>query len=271
MKKTKVFIIILSYNGGEDTLNCLRSLMREKFKGMWVEILVVDNGSTDGSLEMIEKIKKNEKIKIIKNKRNLGFAAGMNVGVREALNHGAEAVLLLNQDTIVNSGFLKPLLENPADIVAPVIKFKREGKWFYDFGGKVDWWLGRPRHLESNTQYAIRDRERKKMGYVSGCAVLIKRPVLEAIGLLDESFFLYFEDVDFCLRARRAGFKIAVEPKSVIVHKLAEKKKKPLKQHLQLLKSNFIFISRYLSWWKKPLASFYLLALLLKIIWNQWR
>jgi len=150
----------------------------------------------------------------------------------------------------VEKDFLSPLLENPADIVGPVIKFRRQERWIYDFGGKINWWLGRNKHIE-NYELRITNYE---LDYVSGCAMLVWRRVFEKIGLFDERYFLYFEDADFCLRAKKAGFKIAVEPKSTIIHHLKEGKKKPLWQRWEVVKSNFIFINRWIDWWRKPLA-----------------
>jgi GT2 family glycosyltransferase len=95
--------------------------------------------------------------------------------------------------------------------------------------------------------------------------MLIKREVFEGIGYFDERYFLYFEDVDFCLRAKRANFQISVEPKSIITHQLIEGKNKPFSRQLQLIKSNFIFINKYLNW-RIPLGYLYLLALTGKII-----
>jgi len=253
----KSYAVVLNLNGGEDVLDCLESLKNER-----VNILVVDNGSTDGSVVAIRK--KFSKVKIIENKKNLGFTAGNNIGIRYALKQGAEAVLLLNHDTIVEKGFLELLLKNPADIVGPVIKFKRKGKLIYDHGGKVDRIFGRNYHLESGKRGKTR-----KIDYVSGCAMLIRRPVFEKIGLLDEIYFIFYEDADFCLKARRAGFKIAVESKSLIFHKLSEGKKKPWRMHFHLLKSNFIFINRYVPLYRRKLAYDYLLLLSFKVIWNQ--
>ena len=256
-------IIILNFNGGKDILSCLSSLQLIKVPRGWrVRLLVIDNGSTDGSVRKIQKLKiKKQKLKIIKNHKNLGFAAGINVGIRRAINQDADVVLLLNQDTTVAKNFLKPLMENQADITAPVIKFKRAGEWVYDLGGKVNLSLGRTHHLESD-----KIEDLGKVDYVSGCAMLIKRPVFEKIGLLDKRFFLYFEDVDFCLRAKKAGFKIAVEPKSVVLHKLIEGKKKPFKQQFHLLKSNLIFIKHHVPFWKKPVAVLYWWLLTVKTL-----
>jgi hypothetical protein len=221
--------------------------------GSEAEIVVVDNASSDDSVAKI----KDKDLKILKNKKNLGFAAGANIGIKYVLRQGTEAILLLNPDTIVTKNFLRPLVKNPADIVSPVIKFKRDGSRIYDFGGKINWWLGRTSHIANFSE---------DIDYISGCAMLIKRPVLEKIGFFDERFFLYFEDVDFCLRAKKAGLKISVEPKSVIFHQLSGTAKRPWHQNLQLLKSNFLFINRYLKFWQKPIAYIYWLLLAVKIL-----
>lgn len=237
----KLIVIILDYKNKPSLKKCLESVYLTKVPRNWEkEVSVVDN-----------------------NKKNLGFAAGCNIGMRKTIKNGAEAFLLLNQDTVVNKDFLLPLLTNSADIVGPMIKFRRKEKWMYDFGGKINWWKGRTKHVES---LKVSGFKSLKIDYVSGCAMLIKKPVWEKIGLLDERYFLYFEDVDFCLRAKKAGFKIKVEPKSIIVHQLAEGSSKPFIQRWQLVKSNFIFINSWITWWRRPVAFFYWLLLLIKVL-----
>lgn len=228
----KLSVVIVSFQAEKDLAACLESLQKVKLSGDWQkEVLVIDN-----------------------NLENRGFSAGCNLGIKQALKHQADAVLLLNQDTVVKKDFLVPLLANSSNIVAPVIKFKRRGKWIYDYGGKINWWLGRTKHIE---KFSIVD-------YVSGCAMLIRRPVLEKIGPLDERYFLYFEDVDFCLRARKAGFKISVEPKSQIIHHLVEKKS--LTSRWYLISSHWRFINHWCRWPFKVLAYFYWLLISVRIL-----
>ena len=278
----KLYIIIPKFNGEKEIKECLKSLQLIKISAGWeIKVVVVDNSRKipNFKFQISNKfqILNSKLIKLIKNKKNLGFAGGVNVGIREALKNGAEAVLLLNQDTKVEKDFLSPLLENPADIVGPVIKFQRGGNWVYDYGGRINWWLGESKHWELQTAECKMQNDNSKLkiksnrghlgrwpegtpprwreiDYISGCAMMVRRRVFEKIGLFDERYFLYFEDADFCLRAKKAGFKIAVEPKSVIVHYLREGKKKPLWQRWEAVKSNFIFINRWICWWKRPLA-----------------
>jgi len=160
---------------------------------------------------------------------------------------------------------LEPLLDNPAEIISPILKFERNNQWIYDFGGKVNFWTGRTIHLERT-----RDAEQSiKIDYVSGACMLIREKVFEKIGFLDEKYFLFFEDVDFCLRAKKASLKIALEPKSVIFHKLSEGKKKSLKYFYYLIRSNSIFINNWIPFYRRPIAYFYLWLLGFKILLNR--
>ena len=258
----KFFIIIINFNNQRDINFCLQSLIKTYSK---INIIIVDNNSTDKSVGEIKKIKNIKHIKIIRNKRNLGFAGGCNVGIKYALNQGAESILLLNPDTVVKRGFLEPLLVNKADIVGPIIKFKRKGQWVYDFGGKVNFCLGRTKHSESLKPGA----HFSQPDYLSGCCLLIKKKVFEKIGLLNEKYFLFFEDADFCLRAKKAGFKIALEPKSTVIHKLSEGKEKTPRHYYHLIRSNLIFINYWVPFYFRPIAYLYLLALSFKMLLNR--
>ena len=276
---TKTYIIILNYNGGGETAKCLESTIAEGKRLGWrgLNVLVVDNGSTDKSLNetraLIRKYQLASRIKVIENNKNLGFAAGNNVGIKYALRKGAKRIMLLNQDTLALKGFLMPLVESKAGIVAPVIRFKRKKRWIYDHGGKVNWWNGRTSHIEklsnwSNGRYSSwkKGQEMEKVDYVSGCAMMVKSEVFEKVGLLDEKYFLYFEDADFCLRAQKAGFKVAVESASMITHKLTEGKAKPLAQRLEIFKSNLRFINSHISVWRRPIAYSYLRLVSVKLL-----
>lgn len=235
------FVITIPFYKDEKALDqCLNSLKKIYEPVNWQsKILIVNN-----------------------NKKNLGFAGAVNEGIKKAIKNKAEAVLLLNQDTVVDKDFLGPLLSNKADIVAPIIKFKRNNQWVYDYGGRIDWVTGKTSHVEivNRKQLIVNS---KSIDYVSGCCMLIRRPVWEKIGFFDQRFFLYNEDVDYCLRAQKAGFKISVEPKSIIYHNLKEGKKKPLWQRYQLVKSNLLFIHKWLN---KPLAYIYWLLVSAKIL-----
>lgn len=188
--------------------------------------------------------------------KNIGFAAAVNVGIKKALAQGADKILLVNPDIkIINVDF------RDGDIVAPVLKFKREGKWIYDYGGKVNWLIGRTTHLE-NSKYEIRN---SKIDYVSGACMMIDKKVFAKIGYFDERFFMYFEDVDFCHRATKAGFYVEVDTTVIIEHGLEIHKKTGNPQKMNyLLKSNWEFIWKWIPWPNKILGLLYWLALFLK-------
>ena len=266
MAKEKTAIIILNYNGFPYILDCLCSLHQSLITNHQSPTIVVDNNSTDKS---VKKIKKEfPKIKIIKNKKNLGFAGGNNVGIRWASENNFDNIMLLNPDTIVEKNFLKPLLQligldKKIGIVSPVLKGKEGKKTIFALGAKFNPILGRTEHI--HLKRAPLSAARQEM--VSGCAMLIKKEVFEKIGLLDKKFFLYFEDSDFCLRARKAGFKIYVEPKSVILHKASlSLGGLSLKKIRYVLWSNFLFINKWVKPYFLPVAYFYLLVLGSKMI-----
>lgn len=189
---------------------------------------------------------------------NRGFAAGVNRGIKKAIKFGATHVLLINPDVFITESAIQKLLRINGDIVSPILKFQRRGKWIYDFGGKVNWIFGRTVHIETASDQRLVTSN--QLDYVSGACLLIKRNVFGKIGLFDERFFMYFEDVDFCLRARKAGFKIAVDPAVTITHNLTKNKQK-IKYALE---SNLKFINKWVPWYFRPTAHIYWFLLWLK-------
>ncbi|MBU2028461.1 glycosyltransferase family 2 protein [Patescibacteria group bacterium] len=212
-KHPKVFIVILNYNGLEVLKKCLTSVFKIDYPSF--EIVLMDNNSTDGSLEMA---KTNfSKAIFIKNEENLGFAAGNNVGIKFALERTADFILLLNNDVEVEKNFLTQLIDNVAEkekvgIASPVI-FDGETREIWFSGGHIDWW-----RLKTVHEKNIQTEKFFNSDFITGCAMLIRAEVFQKIGLLDEDFFLYWEDADFSLRAGKAGFQNVVVPASWIYH-----------------------------------------------------
>src|SRR3989344_7276867 len=137
----KIYIVILNYNGYEDTLILLKSLPKLKADGYKLFTVIVDNGSTDQSVNQLSAVSSQLKLdKVIENKKNLGFAKGNDRGIKYGLDHGADYILLLNNDTKTIDNFLPSLLKINADIASPVVKFRqfKDSKdWIYDYGGFV--------------------------------------------------------------------------------------------------------------------------------------
>lgn len=271
--RKKVFVVLVNFNDGQHiwrTSNCLL------VDPVVSKIIIVDNASTDDSLTKLLQIK-SSRLTILKNKSNLGFAKAANLGIKLALKEKADYVAPLNPDLVVARGALGKLLQNPADLTQFALKFKRNRKWVYDFGGKVNWFLGKTFHLEREVPVPDKsdfpdlgpqrseDRNRG-CDYVSGGATIVKKEVYEKIGFFDERYFMYFEDVDFSLRAKAAGFSLKVNPEVIIEHKLEEHRQtRNYFKIKKVLVSNLHFILAWVPWYFQPIALLYLLAVTTKI------
>jgi GT2 family glycosyltransferase len=218
-----VAVIILTWNGKELTLDCLRSFAPVTTPKL--RILVVDNGSTDGTAGAVRALG-DARVTIVENGANLGFAAGNNAGIRHALDHGADFVLLLNNDTVVDPAVVDGLLaamerEPDVGIAGPKIYYfePKDRIWFA--GGAVSLWRGTARHI------GIRETDRgqydaaRDVDYVSGCALLARREVFDRVGLLDAGYRAYFEDADLCARTRRAGYRVRYVPAARVWHRVS--------------------------------------------------
>ena len=213
-----VAAVVLSWNRRDDTLACLRSLAGEP----GLSTIVVDNASTDGSAEAVRS--EVPGVELIVNDSNLGFSAGNNVGIRRALELGADWVLVLNNDVEVEEGFLAPLLDEAArrpDLAAlsPKILFADPGDVIWFAGASYD-----PRRGYNGRQRGYGERDDGRFDDVSetdrvcGAAMLVPRAVLERDGLFDEQLFAYYEDTDWSLRAHGP---LIVVPASRVHHKVS--------------------------------------------------
>jgi len=249
----KVFIIILNWNGWSDTLECLKSLENNDYPNY--QVVIIDNGSKQ------KPESPNSKIKIIYNQENLGFSGGNNVGIKYALDNGADYVLLLNNDTIVDSHFLTKLVkvaESDKDfgMLGPKIYFADQKDKIWFAGGKLNWLYnqGTMRGCNEVDQGQYDKPDIQETEYITGCCVLVKKQVIEKIGLMPEEYFIYYEDTDWSFKARRAGFKCIFVPQSKIWHKGS---KSSIEYSLPYIyyhtRNGLIFATRYAPWYIKPL------------------
>lgn len=265
----KLFVIFVNYNSGKQLEEGVKALSKHKSVS---GIIIVDNASTDNSLFSFKKISLVKAV--IKNTENLGFNKAMNMGIKKALTLGADCVMPLDFDLDFSSDFISKLLSVKADIVAPVLKFKRNGKWVYDYGGRVNWIIGRTTHLESDvllplaeTADSSSDRQSKYWyDFVSGGCTIIAKKVIEKIGFLNEDYFVYYGDTDFALRARKAGFKVKMDPNTIVHHKLEITKTTKNRRKISIvLNDNLVFINKWIKFYFKPLAYLYLFLLKIKV------
>jgi GT2 family glycosyltransferase len=220
---TSVYIIILNWNGWRDTVECVESCKKLSYPVF--RILIVDNGSTDDSETKIRQHFPD--IEFLQTGANLGFAEGNNVGIRYALGQGASYVWLLNNDTIVDAESLVALVrlaEN--DMHVGMVG----SKIVYHAAPKMLWFAGavlNPRNAHRPSHRGLGEADNGQYdtacetGYITGCSLLIRKEVIEAIGLLDDRLFLYFEDVDWSARTKAAGWKLMYCPESLVYHKVS--------------------------------------------------
>jgi GT2 family glycosyltransferase len=207
----RVAAVIANWNGGDENLDCVASLLAE---GIPPErVVFVDNGSNDGSAELVER--RFPGLTMIRNRENSGFGEASNQGARAALEHGADAVLFVNNDVVLPPGTLTVLVraleaDETLGIVGPRVLYKNDPERVWCAGGMLTWRQNLSTLLGHKELDGPRWRENRAVDYVAGCALLAKRVVLERIGFFDAQFFAYMEDVDLCLRAKQAGFGVAL-------------------------------------------------------------
>ena len=215
----KVAVAVVNWRRAADTLECLATLIEHS--PCHLDLVVVDNGSGDGSAERISG--RFPQAHLIALERNEGYVAGINLAITEALKRGPEFVLIMNNDAVSTQGFLEPLLDimnrrPQCGIAGPKILYYDSGLvWFG--GGSYNHWLGYTKHQHMDEEDA-EDVERP-IDYVTGCTALVRPDVFRRIGLFDEDFNMYFEDLDFCLRAEAAGYESWYVPSSVTRHKVS--------------------------------------------------
>lgn len=229
---THVAAVIVNWNGKDDTIVALTSLQKVRKEGVKLTVIVVDNGSTNDSVAAIKKA--HPWATLIETGKNLGFTGGNNAGIKKAMDAGAELIWLLNNDTIVDPGvlsFVSAFDDPTVGVVGSKIYFApgheyhkdrykpgERGKVFWYAGGLIDW----PNMYASHRGVDEVDHGQydtvEDTPFVTGCSLVAKRAVIEKIGVLDDKYFLYSEDLDFCLRAKRAGWRLVYYPKSVVWH-----------------------------------------------------
>lgn len=217
-----VAVVILNWNGGDDILDCLESVFESTYNA--IDVVVVDNGSVDGSSTAIRL--RFPQTQFIVNPRNLGFAKGSNQGMEWALKRGIRYVLLLNGDACLHPDAISELLEaviakDDAIVACPRMYLGQPdgvGNRLWFVYGTVKLWAG----LFLNPAFNKIDSPKwslpKEMEYASGCCMLIPAPILQQVGMLDESFFSYCEDIDFSIRVRKAGCRLQYVPTARLWH-----------------------------------------------------
>jgi len=225
----KVSIIFSNFNGGIEPIECLESIRKLTYPQEKIEVIVVDNGSTDGSREQIEK--EFPKVKLIKLKKEIGLSASINLGIKRSRG---SYILVGNDDIVFEKNSITKMveyLENHQDIgvLGGKVFYKDRPKTLTDFVSGFNFYLGSIQ----------KPKKKSDILWLQSCSVMIPKRVFDDIGFFDEGFYpLYFDDFDFCLRAKRAGYRLAHNPEAIFWHGYGKTTKK-------FQSSKFYF------WWQK--------------------
>ncbi len=292
-----VFVSIINFNGRDNTFRCLDSLKKINASNFRINIVVIDNGSKE-KLDLSENYLHNISLKVIINKKNLGFTGGHNVGINYALSKNADYVLVLNNDVVVDPNLIMELLKvldknekyaiaSPKIYFAPGFEYHKDrykeedkGRVFWYAGGIMDYRnvIARHRGVDEvdNGQY----QKVEETDFATGACFLIRKEVLERVGFFDDKYFLYYEDSDLSQRIRRAGYKIIYAPYAVLWHSNAAAaggsgsplqdyyisrnrllfglRYAPLRSKLALTKESIRLLVLGRQWQKKGIRDFYL-------------
>ncbi len=293
----RVDIVILNWNRKNDTLECLKSLSKLNTSNFKIELVVVDNGSTDDSVDAFKKLNLSN-LRIIKNQENLGFAAGNNVGIRDAIARGADYVIILNNDTIVDKNLAKEFMLaarkyprfgelSPKIYFAKGYEFHKKryrkselGRVIWSAGGIIDW---------DNVYCTNRGVDEVDIGqydlleetdFATGSCAFLNVRAIRTVGFFDERYFMYLEDVDLSQRMKRNGWKVLYVPRAFLWHKVAQSSKiggdlndyfitrnrllfglkyATPKTKVALLRESLRLLIKGRKWQKKGVGDFYLL------------
>lgn len=298
----KVSIIILNYKRSKDTIECLKGVFLMDHPNINMKVYLVDNASNDNSLEEIKESntyqKNKQKIEIIENKQNYGFAKGNNIGLKRSIVDGFEYAMVLNNDTLLDKKLLVCLhkeLKKDDNIacVSPKIYFakgfefkkgdynkKDLGKVLWYAGGIIDWdnvfGLNRGVDQVDTGQFD----KRQDIDFATGTCCLFRTSVLKSVGLYDERYFMYYEDVDLSVRFVKNGLRVLYTPKAIIYHKVAQSsgigsnlndyfisrnrmlfgfKYAPLRTIIALIKESLKILFKGRRWQRRGISDFYIL------------
>ena len=253
-KKTPFVVnIVLNLNGREVLAEALECAVKLTYPNC--KTVVIDNGSADGSQEMVRV--KFPSVVLVELGKNVGVMEGYNAGLRYGLEHGADWTFLLNNDIVFDANLLTELMnvalsDEHIGILAPKIYYQAEPNKFWYAGGNINYFAGIISHrgireVDKGQYDRTEDTE-----YITGCAMLIKREVVEKIGMLDNAFSpMYSEDADFSIRTSRAGYRLVYVPQAKLWHKVSAFSGgglTPLKTRLKV-EHNFIIFKRYARWY----------------------
>lgn len=253
----KVAIIVLNWNGWRDTLECLKSLQQLTYPHY--QIIVVDNGSTDDSVERIRE--KFPYLTLIETGKNLGYAGGNNIGIKHALENGAKYMLIVNNDTeVVGPEFVDQMVDvmksdSTIGILGPkVLNFKGQIQGTILYIPTLSNCLRESFRLRFGAKKSRDYRAAQSVDAVSGVCWFIRSDIINGVGLLDEDYFMYAEEQDYCYRVKKAGWEIMYYPVESVLHKKGSgdeaDKKRMYRQYIFARRNLVLFLHKHFGFWK---------------------
>ncbi len=251
-----VYIVLLNYNGVNDTIDCLKSLQNVNYAEM--KTIVVDNASTDDSVAKLKSVQPEYDFLLLTGNENNGFSAGNNIGIKYAMKNNADYVLLLNNDTVVEPDFLSYAVEasekddNVGLTIGKILYYKEPELIWYG-GGELQkpYFYAKHSGFRENKdapEYNIQ----KYVTFATGCYFLLKRKTIESVGMLEEDYFMYCEDTDYCFRINKSNQKILYCPKSVIYHKIGASSGKGSDfSTYYIARNTIILLKRFLPFYRR--------------------
>jgi len=227
MEQPLVIVVILNTNRRDDTLECLASLAQSTYSNY--EIIVLDNHSSDGSVQAIGDAW--PEVEILALSENRGYAGNNNVGIKAALGQGADWVFVLNEDTVVDPDCLAELVrvgerDEGIGIVGPMVYHHSEPTVIQSAGGKFGpYWDSI--HIARDEPDLGELREPHAVDWISGCGILVRRKVVEQVGMIDERYFYFWEETEWCLRAGKGRWQVVHAPRAKMWHKGVARDHKP--------------------------------------------
>jgi GT2 family glycosyltransferase len=252
---SKVYIIVLCFNGVELTVECIDSIFDQNYPE--IEICVVDNGSSDETIPIVSE--RYPKVKWVQNQKNLGYALGNNKGMEYALKAGADIVMLVNNDTRLHQSCVQTLVnglisEPKRGIIGPMVYTWDKDQTISSAGGRIDW-----RNADAeNVGMGEKDHGQfpeRRVDFVNGCGIMASREVITKTSGLDAKYFMYWEETDWCLRIKKLGFDVVFKPSAIMDHKqtIHNVALKPTTLYY-MTRNRFLFFSRHSPAELKPIA-----------------
>jgi GT2 family glycosyltransferase len=246
---SSISVLIVNYKNCSDTIDCVKSVVNQNNSP--VQIIIIENGSNDGSYERLSNAFPN--VVIIRLKNNLGFAGANNVGIKYAIEHGADYIFLLNNDAYVEPNTIQHLLDafekDPKiGIVGATVLDYYHPLIIDNKGAIINFYTGYSDFVDHGVIYQFNNKF-NDVDYACGAAMMIKREVIDAVGLMSEFYFLYGEEKDYCLRVKLKGYRIVATTAAAVTHKGSSTMKKfPGIKNYYFHRNRFLTMKLYSNW-----------------------